>query len=112
MTEKKTTLPSLRDQDLKKVKLEKVNKLLPNIPTNNMTELNELIFAGGKLASDKTGVLLRSPNRNPKPGLEIRLEEQAKNLRQQDAKDGKIPGYVGMKRPKQNSRQLWQNLQR
>ena len=45
MTEKKTSLPSLRNQDLKKVKVEtvKLNKLLQNIATCNSTELNEVI---------------------------------------------------------------------
>ena len=45
MTEKKTTLSFLRNQDWKKFKIEskKVNKLLPNIPMRNITEINELI---------------------------------------------------------------------
>ena len=48
MTEKKNLLPSLRNQDWKKVKIEteKVNKLLANFQTGNITELNELIYPG------------------------------------------------------------------
>ena len=38
MTEKKTTLPSLRNQV--KVETKKVNKLLTNIATDNITEWN------------------------------------------------------------------------
>ena len=47
MTEYKTTLLSLRNQDWKKVKVEtkKINKLLPNIPKCNTTEQNMLIYA-------------------------------------------------------------------
>ena len=62
MTEKKTALPSLRSQDRKKVKveIEKINKLFTIIQTNNITELNELIYAGTKLVCDKIGVPLRN----------------------------------------------------
>ena len=43
MSEKKTTLLSLRNQDWKTVKsgTKKVSDLLTNIPTNNITELND-----------------------------------------------------------------------
>ena len=82
MTEKKTTLPPLRNQDWKKVKVEteKIIKLLPNIPTDNVTELNELIYAGTKLVFDKIGVPLRNTDRNIKPGWGIRLEVQVKKI--------------------------------
>ena len=62
MTEKKTTLPSLRKEDWKKVKVEteKINKLLIYISTDNITELNELIYAEAKLVYDKIGVLQRN----------------------------------------------------
>ena len=45
MTEKKTTLPSLWNQDWKKVKVEtkKMKKLLTNIPVDNITELHKLM---------------------------------------------------------------------
>ena len=45
MSEKKHTFPSLRNQDwgIVKSKTEKINDLLKNIPTNNITELNDLI---------------------------------------------------------------------
>ena len=52
MPEMKTTLPSLRNQDWITVKSEtkKVNELLTNIPTNAITELNDLIYAGNKIS--------------------------------------------------------------
>ena len=80
ITEKKTTIPPLRNLDRKKVKVEteKVNKLLPNIPTSNVTELNKLIYAGVKLVCDKIGIPQRNPNKNIKPGWEIRLERKIK----------------------------------
>ena len=84
MTEKKTTLLSIWNQDWKKsVETEKVNKLLPNIPTSNITKLNVLTYAEPKLVSDKIGVPQRNPNRNTKSGLKIRLEGQVKTPRQQ-----------------------------
>ena len=46
MSEKKTALPSLRNQDWKTVKVEtgKINGLSTNIPTKNITEFNNLIY--------------------------------------------------------------------
>ena len=46
----------------------------------NITELNEQIYWGAKLVSDKTGVPLKNTNKNFKPGWEIRLETQIRNL--------------------------------
>ena len=43
------------------------DKLLTNIP-KEITELNELIYAGAKLVSDKIGVPLRNTNGSSKPG--------------------------------------------
>ena len=45
MSENKTTLPSLRNQDWKTVKTEneKINELLTNMSMNNIAVLNELI---------------------------------------------------------------------
>ena len=60
-SEKKTTLPSLRNQDWKTVKTEteKINKLLTNMSMKNITELNEQINAGAKLVCNKIGVPLK-----------------------------------------------------
>ena len=58
MSEKKTTLRSLRNIDWKTVEAEtgKINELLTHISTNNMTELNKLISAWAKLVWEKKSV--------------------------------------------------------
>ena len=58
MSEKKTALDSIRNQDWRTVKYdtEKVNVLLTNIQTNIITELNDLIYAVVKLVCEKIGV--------------------------------------------------------
>ena len=68
MIKKKSTLPFFRYQNKNKVKIEteEENKLLPNIPTDNITEQNDLIHARAKLIIDKIDVPLRNPNRNTK----------------------------------------------
>ena len=55
MDSEKTTLPSLRCIEWRKVKTEtnKINQLLPYISTNNITELNEVIYARAKLVCEK-----------------------------------------------------------
>ena len=60
MSEKKTTLPSLWNQNWRTVKYEtkKVNDLLTNISTNDITELNDLIYAEAKLVCEKNWGLL------------------------------------------------------
>ena len=51
MIEQKTTLPSLKNQELKKVNIEteELNKWLIHNPKCNIAELNELIYAGATL---------------------------------------------------------------
>ena len=63
MSEKKT-LPSIRNQDWKtvKCKAEKVKDLLTNIPTNDITKLNYLIYAEAKLVCEKN----KSPREDQK----------------------------------------------
>ena len=82
MAEKKTTLRSLGIQDWRKVmfETEKVNDLWRNIPTNNNTELNDWIYPGAKLVCEKIGTPLKSTDKKSKPGWEIRLESQIKEL--------------------------------
>ena len=48
MSIEKTILPSLRNIEWKTLKIEtnKINHILPYMPTNNITELNEPIYAG------------------------------------------------------------------
>ena len=61
-SEKITTLPFLSYQNRKTVKVEteKINELLTHISTNNIKELNELIYARAKLVCEKIGVLLKN----------------------------------------------------
>ena len=54
----------------------KINQILPHIPTNNITELNELIQAAGKLVCENIGTLAKTTKKKSKPGWEIRLETQ------------------------------------
>ena len=51
-----------------------------NFPRENITELNDLIYAGTKLVNDKK----RKLNRNAKLRQEMKLEGQIKKLWQQD----------------------------
>ena len=71
MSEKKTTLPSLKNQDWKTINAEseEISELLTRISTNNITEFNKRIYVGGKLVCDSIGV-----------PQEIRLETEIRNL--------------------------------
>ena len=76
MTEKKpTTLRSLRKEDWKEVMVEtkKANKLLINIPSGNIIELNKLIYAEAKLVCQKIGISLKNSNKNLKINLDAKL---------------------------------------
>ena len=68
-------------------------------------ELNELIYVGAKLVSEKVEIPQNNTKRNSKPGWEIWLETQIKNLRQQVKFDDrrKTWEYVGMMRAKQHN---------
>ena len=59
----------LRNQDWKKDKIdtEKIKRLLKYLPTNNITELNELIYAGVKLDSAKIRIPPRESDQDYKP---------------------------------------------
>ena len=52
MSSENAILPSLRNIEWKTLKIEtnKINHILPYIPTNNITELNELIYEGAKIS--------------------------------------------------------------
>ena len=54
----KTNQPSLRNIEWRTLKTEtnKINQILPYISTINITELNELIYAGAKLVCEKIGI--------------------------------------------------------
>ena len=59
-----------------KIEANKINHMLPYIRTNNITEVNELIYAGVKLVCENIGILSKSTKKQQKPGWEIRLESQ------------------------------------
>ena len=85
MNSVKTTLLSLRNIEWRTLKTEtnKINQIIPYISTNNITELNDLIYAGTKFVCEKIGVPPKSTKKLSKPGWEVRLETQIKNLRKQ-----------------------------
>ena len=76
MNSEKTNQPSLRNIEWRTLKTEtnKINQILPYISTNNITELNELIYAGTKLVCEIIGIHSKSTMKQSKPGWEIRLE--------------------------------------
>ena len=82
LNSEKTTLLSLRNIEWRIVKAEtnKVNQVLTCISTNNLTELNELIYAGAKLVCEKIGIPSKITKEKSKPGWEFRLETQIKIL--------------------------------
>ena len=70
MSSGETTLPSLRKIEWKTFKIDtnKINHILPYISTNNITELNELIYTGEKLVCEKIGIPAKSLKKQSKPG--------------------------------------------
>ena len=98
MNSGKNKLPSLRNIEWRTLKAEtnKINQILPYISTNNITELNELIYARAKLVWEKIGIPSISAKKQLKPGWESRLETQIKNLRKQAKMvKQKDPGICG-----------------
>ena len=51
---------------------------------DNIAELNDIIFAGTKLISDRVSIPQKKHNRNTNPAWNIRPEEQIKKLRIQE----------------------------
>ena len=91
MSSEKTILPSLRNIEWKTLKIEtdKMNPILHYIPTNNITELNELFYEGAKLVCEKIGIPSKSTKKQSKPRWEIRLETQIKKTTKTSPKDKK-----------------------
>ena len=114
MSEKKSTLPWLRNQDWKTVKVEtkkkknqkkKKNELFTHISTDSITELNELIYAEAKVVCGKIGVPQKNTKGNLKLGWDIRLETRIRKLRLQAKmiRQRKTLEYVGTKRQMQRN---------
>ena len=82
MNNEKISLPSFRNIEWRAVKTEmnKINQVLTYISMNNITKLNELIYAGVKLVCKKIGIPSKSMKEKSILGWEIRLEMQIKNL--------------------------------
>ena len=55
-----------------------MNQIMTYISTNDITESNELIYAGVKLVCEKIGIPSKSTEEKSKPGWEIRVETQIK----------------------------------
>ena len=60
-----------------------MNQVLTYIPTNNITDLNELIYAGANLVCENIGILLKNTKAKSKPGWEFGIETQKENLGKQ-----------------------------
>ena len=56
----------------------KINQVLPYISTNNITELDEPIYAGAELVWEKIGIPSRNTKKKSKLEWEIWLETQIK----------------------------------
>ena len=104
----KTTLPSIRKIEWRTLKTEtnRINQMLPYISTNNISELNDLMYAGAKLGCEKK----KRTKKQSKPGCEVRLETQIKNLRKQ-AQKRKILEYVGRKWKRQHEKKITVQLE-
>ena len=74
VSEKKTTLFFLRNEDWKiaKATTEKINKLLALISTSNIAELNKLIYAGTKF--DLTKIIVPKRTRTETQNLNGKLD--------------------------------------
>ena len=106
MNSEKTTLPSLRNVEWRTVKTEtnKINQVLLCISTNNITELNELIYAGAKLVCEN----FRIPSKSTKRKIKTKRGNSTGNADKKSTKTGqneknkKTLEYVGTKMKSQH----------
>ena len=84
MNREKTTLSSLRNIELRIVKMETNKKILPYISSNNIAELNELIYAEEKLVNEKTGIPSKSKKKKIKAMMGNLSGNADKDLRKQE----------------------------
>ena len=98
--EKKTTFTSLWNQPWRIVKseTEKINDLVTNIPTKNITELNDLINAGAKLDCEKIRVLLKNPNKKSKTRMGIQVRKTMTTSKNAETEYENIFGRSGKTR--------------
>ena len=72
------------------VETKKVHKLFANIPTNNISELNELIDIGSKLVRDKIGLTLKTWMKN----LARRTSKETATSKELKRKENKNQGSM------------------
>ena len=90
-----------------------MNELLTDNSTNNIIELNELIYVRSKLVYDKIVVPLRNSNRNSKSGWEIRLEIKMTNIQEAEMiKQRKKRWNVLWRKEKSNTLKEKKNLKK
>ena len=79
LNEERRSLPSMRLVDKKKfnIEVERVNKLLGNIIIEDITKLNELIYAGAVLVAEKLD-MFKGKTKKFKSAWEYPLEQQIK----------------------------------
>ena len=66
-----------------KSEIEKVNGLLTNIPTNDITELNDLIYAGAKLAKNSVSLSDHRQKVKARMGTQTRITDKTTNYDKQ-----------------------------
>ena len=83
LNEERKRLPSMRAVDKNKLNIEvqKVNKLLQNIQIDDITKMNDLIYASTVLVAEKFN-MFREKAKKSKPAWELRLQQQIKKLNQ------------------------------
>ena len=89
MNSEKTIIPSLRNIEWRTIKTEtnKINQVLPYTSKNNITELNEQIYAGVKLVSEKIGI----PSKSTKKKIKTRMGNSTGNA---DKKNSTRTGQI------------------
>ena len=97
----KTTLPSLKNIEGRTVKTEtnKINQTLPYISTNNITEINELIYAGANGVCEK----IRIPSKTRMGSSTGNADKKICESRPKWEKKRKTPEYVQTKRKRQQN---------
>ena len=83
LNEERKSLPSKRAvyKNNLNIEVQKVNKLLQNIQIDDVTKMNDLIYASAVLVAEKFN-MFREKAKKSKPAWELRLEQQIKKLNQ------------------------------
>ena len=83
LNEERKSLPSMRAvyKSNLNIEVQKVNKLLQNIHIDDVTKMNDLIYANAVFVAEKFN-MFREKAKKSKPTWELRLEQQIKKLNQ------------------------------